>query len=224
MHLVKHSTFAFLFFTQACVADDSPQSRLQWVNDKWLISNPAFMRLGNESDPVSTTHIGFDLYYHKWGPSNTFASGSSGGPNPELCGLDFESSNLSSRCSMYYDGEHGVRAGTIPHPKTWWRPCQGRWIPPVKMPKNCEGLTYDQMQARVNGCIFVSATNVEDLSERPWIKWRVATFESRDSSTLAHVEGKPWSTFKSMVVEVVNGQRQVYRRDVQVSVFLLIPY
>jgi hypothetical protein len=209
MHFFKHSNFAFLLFTQACVADDGPKSPLHWVDDKWLIRNPAFMRLGNESDPVSTTHVGFDLFYHQWGPCNTIVSGSSGRPNPGLCGLDFGISNLSSRCSMYYDKEGGVWAGLVAHPKTLWRPCQGRWIPPVKMPKNCEGLTYQQMQAKVNGCNFVSASNVEDLSERPWIKWRVAAFESRDSNILAEVEDKPWSRFKSIVVEVVNGQRQV---------------
>jgi hypothetical protein len=212
MHLFKHFTFALLFFLQACVADDGPKSPLQWVNNKWLIHNPAFMRLGNEIDAVSTTHVGFDLYYHKWAACNTLASaptGSSGRPNPELCGLDLESSNLSSRCGMYYDSEGGVRAGLVPHPKTLWRPCQGRWKPPFKKPKICEGLTYAEMQARVNGCNFMPSSNVEDQSERPWTKWRVAAFDSRGSNTVADVENKPWSTFKSIVIEVVNGQRQV---------------
>jgi hypothetical protein len=121
------------------------------------------MRLGNDSEPVSTTHVGFDLYYHKWGACNTLASALSGSSaRPELCGLDLESSNLSARRSMYYDGEGGVRSGKVPHPKTHWWPCQGRWKPPIKKPEICEGLTYTEMQAGVNGCNFMPSSNLED--------------------------------------------------------------
>jgi hypothetical protein len=152
------------------------------------------MRLGNESDPVSTTHVGFDLYYHKWAPCST-----SGSPprDPGLCGLDLDTSNAPARCGMYYDGEGGAASGEVPHPRTLWRPCQGRWMQPTKEPEKCKGLSYQQRVAGVNGCHYILVPNVEHQSERPWIRWRVAAFDAGRDPALG---------FKSITIELANGQ------------------
>jgi len=190
-------------------ADKCPKWGLKRSADKWLVENPAFMRLGNESDPVSTTHVGFNLYYPKWSICNTSVStrtDSSCSSGPELCGLDTDISDRPARCGMYYDDDYR-RTGRVPHPNTLlWRPCQGRWQPPVKMPENCKGLTYDEVRAGVRGCQYTYRPDVEDESERLWAKWRIAAFKNIPK-LYSGAENKPWSTLESITIEVVNGQQ-----------------
>jgi hypothetical protein len=184
MHLLIFNALAFLLGSLAHPTDQCPKPnpvwedlRLDLINHKWQVTGPAFYRWGNESDPVSTTFVNFWLYYHKWDTCKASALAQNGLSclhDPGLCGLDLEESKIPSLCSMYYDNSEGRRIGKSPHEKTLWRDCQGRFHPPVDYPENCKGLTPVEMMAGAKGCNYPPASNVENISERPWTKWRVA--------------------------------------------------
>jgi hypothetical protein len=101
-----------------------------------------------------------------------------------------------------------IKTLPIPWPKGIWRPCVGRWLPQVR-DERCRGLNLTQKIAGVGGCKYRGPL-VEDQSERPWLRWRIATFDEGPAPTV-DIKGNSSTYFRSMTVEIVNGQRSVHR-------------
>jgi hypothetical protein len=210
MQLSTFLNFALLFASRSHANGYSLNSSLEWVKNKWTIENPEFTRLGNESDLVSSTSVAFQIWYHKWEACNTSTRGSttaSPQQDPDLCGLDLDTSYLPARCSLYYDGQLGAPQGQWPkpYPKTLWRTCQGRWKLTIKEAESCKGTPYGQRLSGAGPCGYDSTHRAEDESERLWIKWRVIAFEE-GLKLVNESKSSPWNSFKSITVEVVNGQ------------------
>jgi hypothetical protein len=212
MQLFIVATLAFLMPSYLHAYSDNPSNpSLDWMKDKWTIESPRFTRFGNATAILSSTGLEFKLYYNKWGACNRSArvpAASSSPLDPELCGLDFDASEVAVRCSLNDDGMLGDKYPPIPWPKTLWRPCVGRWLPKIR-DERCKGLNLTQKIAGVGGCKFRGPLE-EDRSERPWLRWRIAAFDEGAASTV-DLNGISSTYFRSMTVEMINGQRSVYR-------------
>jgi hypothetical protein len=74
--------------------------------------------------------------------------------------------------------------------------------------EKCKGLNLTEKFQGVRGCQY-DGRRAEDQSERPWIRWRIVTF---DESPVPTINGSRDASkrFQGMTVEIVNGQRLVY--------------
>jgi hypothetical protein len=223
MQLVTAIAFTFLFSLHAFADDDDLwkwTADLEWIKNVWTIESPAFARNGNATDPLSSTNLVFQLYYHKWEECNSSVSASAdsaSSQDPKLCGIDLETSRISARCSLFDDGQIGEKPNPEPWPKSLWHPCGGRWVIAAKDAR-CKGLNLTEKARGVRGCQY-DGRREEDQSERPWIRWRIVTF---DEGPVPIINGSKDASkrFQGMTVEIVNGQRLVYNFSYSLHVLI----
>jgi hypothetical protein len=110
MQLLIITAFTLSFPSHVHASDNPSNTSLEWIKNKWTIGSPAFTRIGQYRNPLSSTAIGFKLYYHKWNACKIPAPA-----DPELCGLDLEASKKFIRCSLHDESELG--GGPTPWPK-----------------------------------------------------------------------------------------------------------
>jgi hypothetical protein len=196
MHLLTITAIAFMFSCHALAANN--YTNLTWVKNTWTIESPQFSHKADTIDPIASTNLGFKLYYHKWNACNTSSPavvGSTAPPDPELCGLDLWTSEYWADCSSRFDAQ----------PNALWHACQGRYKPKTRDDR-CIGLVWYNMGS--NGCRN-DPNREEDVSEREWVRWRIIKVDESKLPPKNASYRDPWEFYRSMTVEVVNGQRLV---------------
>jgi hypothetical protein len=216
---------AFLFSLHSRADDNPSNATLEWAKNRWMIKTLEFSRWRGENitDPFPSLSGHFCFYYNKMGPCNTStlaAIGPSSRLDPELCGIDLETSKIPTLCRMCNTrpGQTSLLGGKMVSLRPSWLGCSGRNLGRYFESEECKGKTQSEKLKGVEGCIYKYVDEGE--SERPWVKWRVVAF-NQGFSLFLDSYNNPSNLFRSIVYEIVVGQRFVPHR-IRMSPLLMI--
>jgi hypothetical protein len=203
---------AVLIFLVALIlavnGDTTPPVNINLSRNTWMVETLRFNRYRRkENRSVDQIDVKFDLYHPKFEPCTRvegpelgfYRGGNNDGwgqgaelQDPEFC-ADWRKSQNRVSC------ENGTN--------TLWRPCSGRRT----INSSCGNDTGLISLLPQSGC--TNATEQDDVSERPWVKWRVLSLdEPKDigpNKTRAGWTADPSIPFHSLEIEIANGQRLV---------------